>query len=533
VPRARALPPGWVLPWWLERRDRTRGDGSDRQPGAGAGAVPPSTRLGNLSSAHEPSVDPRGLVTPRPGGWSLDWWIGADDRWHLPSRERGAAVRQRLLDNAPVVETAMRVPSGDAYHRAYAITASRPGGRLEEHVVVEIENRSPLPCAVALAVRPYGASGVARVSQIERDGGTSVLVDGRVGLVFSRPPALAELSTGTDGDSAAAVLAGRSTAAGDGAAGTLRERVRCDAGLAQAAFVFPLAHGATLRVALPLDGRAATGFPSAVPSAATVAHGWTLQMQRGMRVELPDRALDDAVAANRCFLLLVAASAPDSPADAARLATVLEQWGFDAEAAEVRGGRRAAPSRWSRWLAGRRSRTSPETGRPAPDPVLSPRRALDDAAGEIDAGDRQALDRLASVVEAATTTWTWAEVVDGDGRGHDGGTVVEFLAVVRHLLIRETPHELLLCPMVPDDWLGHPLQVVGAPTRHGDLSFAVRWHGPRPALLWELTPTARTIGAGPRRLRLSAPGLDPSWSTDRPSGEQLLQPVAGAERTRT
>ena len=54
------------------------------------------TMVGNVGSPWEAIVDPRGLVTPWFDGWSLDWWIGADDRWHFPSRE--AAVRQRLVD---------------------------------------------------------------------------------------------------------------------------------------------------------------------------------------------------------------------------------------------------------------------------------------------------------------------------------------------------------------------------------------------------------------------------------------------------
>ena len=50
----------------------------------------------------------------------------------------------------------------------------------------------------------------------------------------------------------------------------------------------------------------------------------------------------------------------------------------------------------------------------------------------------------------------------------------------------------------------------------------MRWHGDRPALLWELAPHA---GAGP--VRLTAPGLDPSWSTSEVAGDALLAPTAG------
>ena len=59
-----------------------------------------------------------------------------------------------------------------------------------------------------------------------------------------------------------------------------------------------------------------------------------------------------------------------------------------------------------------------------------------------------------------------------------------------------------------------------APTHAGLLSYAVRWHGARPALLWELRPHA-----GVERVRLTAPGLDPSWTTEELRGEALLGPA--------
>jgi hypothetical protein len=51
-----------------------------------------------------------------------------------------------------------------------------------------------------------------------------------------------------------------------------------------------------------------------------------------------------------------------------------------------------------------------------------------------------------------------------------------------------------------------------APTRRGPVSYAVRWHGTRPALLWD----------APDGVELRAPGLDPSWSSSVPRGEALL-----------
>jgi hypothetical protein len=191
----------WVWPHWLERQvDPSSPTFIPR------GHLPflanvtrrNWTAVGNVASTWEAIVDDRGLVTPWFDGWSLDWWIGADDRWHLPSRE--AAVRQRLVDASPVVETSMSVPGGDAVQRVYAIHTGA-----DELAIVEIENRSRLPFAVALAVRPYNPEGLAVVERIQQHDNV-VTVDGRPALLLPRAPSAVASSTFHDGDSAQIVM---------------------------------------------------------------------------------------------------------------------------------------------------------------------------------------------------------------------------------------------------------------------------------------------------------------------------------------
>jgi len=110
------------------------------------------------------------------------------------------------------------------------------------------------------------------------------------------------------------------------------------------------------------------------------------------------------------------------------------------------------------------------------------------------------------------------------GRLHDPVVTARFVRTVRRLLVRELPRDagLALCSVVPESWWGQALDVRDAPTAFGRCSFSIRWHGERPALLWELDPHD---GVGP--VTITAPGLDPSWSTTEPSGEALLAaPVA-------
>jgi hypothetical protein len=95
---------------------------------------------------------------------------------------------------------------------------------------------------------------------------------------------------------------------------------------------------------------------------------------------------------------------------------------------------------------------------------------------------------------------------------------------VRRLLVDDEGEGLTLCSSVPEGWLGQGWELHDAPTRHGRLSFAVRWHGERPALLWERV----SLGGGP--VALTIPGLDPAWSTTDAVGEALLAPVVLPER---
>jgi hypothetical protein len=154
------------------------------------------------------------------------------------------------------------------------------------------------------------------------------------------------------------------------------------------------------------------------------------------------------------------------------------------------------------------------------------------AAVELRAGDRRCLGRLEWLLDAATPTWTWPEAIHPRlgggcmGDGHHGWASAELLTFVRDLLVHEVDGGegadggLALSTLVPDDWYGQGWEVHDAPTAYGHLSYAVRWHGDRVALLWELEPHDG-IGA----VRLTAPGLEAGWSTTERRGEALLGPV--------
>src|SRR3546814_158349 len=142
-----------------------------------------------------------------------------------------------------------------------------------------------------------------------------------------------------------------------------------------------------------------------------------------------------------------------------------------------------------------------------------------------------ALPIFSWVLGVASGSWTWptaipaADAVGGRGDGHDPVANAQLVLLVRELLVRDHSSGIDLSPVVPDAWIGQGWELHDAPTLHGRLSFAVRWHGERPALLWDLD---RDGADGP--VRLTVPGLDPSWSSAAASGEALLAPVASPAR---
>lgn len=396
-------PEGWVRPWWAERQ---------LDPGSAAYAPEPSkvrywlgdqqvadtvlantlgrswTTIGMPETFDRAAVDPRGLVVL--WGWSLDWWVRAGEDWVFPSR--AAAVRQRLVDGMPAVETVLRVGGGDVVlqvaaargasvrlddaeryvkrQRGTQTTGDRTSA-VPEVFVVEITNRTPAPIAVALAARPYhlGAfqheddeiwewSNAWGIDEITVDGRVMTLDDGdrhtvnRPAVIFDRAPG--DVVVGSHGADCAAVLvaAGEQAATGqessvpvsiggdalhtdptsklrsESASMPQPERtpvsVTCPQHLANAAAVFPLVAGATLRAAIVERGSAFewddAGSPAlgaavldAVPGVDRVANGWRLRVDAGCRLELPAGRLADAALAARSAQLLSTAPFDDGP----------------------------------------------------------------------------------------------------------------------------------------------------------------------------------------------------------------------------
>ena len=87
--------------------------------------------------------------------------------------------------------------------------------------------------------------------------------------------------------------------------------------------------------------------------------------------------------------------------------------------------------------------------------------------------------------------------------------------------MRDTAAGPELLSLWPSAWSGNPVETHGIRTAWGSVSFGLRWHGERPALLWQVEPLiGGTDGSATPALRV--PGLDPDFTGSTWSGEALL-----------
>jgi hypothetical protein len=591
------------------------------------------TVAGDLSSPSRLLVDPRGFLSIPGAGWGLDWWIGGDDRWHIPARE--PAVRQALLEETPVVVTTVRVPSGDVHQRVMVLPG--PGG---SEAVVEITNDSAAPVAIALAARPITLQGVGSLRRVElRD--TTLRLDGADALILPERPRRMLLSRGCDPDPLRTVTEGGAPEAGDA-------QMECPEGRAGAVLVVPLAHRAVWRYRIALDApppaprrrwprprngavseaAAPTGTARTTPSPEAVARGWRTQIDR-VRLELPDDRVTAVLGALRGHLLIAAGDRPVGSAGAevavaaatagyatAGSSALLDAALTDATDPEIVGsalwaagqlvglgvqrprgvvvavaaeqlaragsaarsavapawvaaglaaaaplllaaGEERAASQAGQWAQAAAARlmalpagddarllaaalvgvAPPPSGAASGGPAVPPTGALARTEGgavdlprsllwagaALAAGDPGWHERVGAVVAAGGPTAAWPDLVDlthGGGCGSDGHSplvTARLWSVVRGALIAEHSGGLALLPGWPPAWIGQGLEVHGLPTQWGLVSFALRWHGARPALLW-------SVDGAPALVTITAPALAPGWSASDSEGEALFAP---------
>jgi hypothetical protein len=381
----------------------------------------------------------------------VKWYVAADDRWHIPADE--VAVRQRSVDGAPVLETRVRIPGGDVIQRVWVAT-----GRLgSAALMMEFENDSPMAIAIAID---------------------------RQDLLVSRPVAVR-------------------SSAGEWPAPGLE--------IPREPTVIPVGHRTIVRAALVISGPS-TGLNDSGLNIAdfadwsAVARGWVSLSERASRLTIADlrdsQRVDELIVAERTEIALNPASRSDDPDAAVR-------WLL--EARELKRMDLQEPDLVELSGAVETISRAVKRGRIAQADAILGFKA---AAHLLGANQERALVDLRKVVAKMVGTKKTSLMAMLQTSSHDSKL---------NLLVEEVESEFAVMSddgvitFLPDgiklERLGVQFEVHGiAVGVNHQVSFAVRWHGPNAAVIWEVT--------GPTDVELRS-GVDASWSSTNASGEAL------------
>lgn len=329
--------PDWVWPYWIERQFDP----------ACESFVPRShyhcainvthrnwSVVGAPGSPHLGRVDPRGLATPWPQGWSLDTWVSVGEETLVPAQL--SDVTQRLGSSVPGVVITEWSAHG------VNVSLETVGVELEGFpwlvVRAMVQSDEATEGWVHFSIRPYNAEGIAPISSL-RFKGYAFSMDDLLGPVFPDVPDRVDCSNEERGDVFLRLD------------GPESHHAICHAGLATgvAGFRFAIDHGSprAFRVFLPLEAIPAGSRLPAILSeelcAAETVRAWNKCLDGAARVSLPDERLSAALGANLEYLNLFSreedpatASSADAPHDeAAFVIAALDAWGFHEQALAV------------------------------------------------------------------------------------------------------------------------------------------------------------------------------------------------------
>lgn len=472
-------------------------------------------------------VDQYGRIQIDGASWTLELTLAAGARWVAAS----ASDRVAQAVSVPgVVETTIQTPSGPVAHR---VAAGIVDG--EPVAVVEVENTGGVAIAVGLVARPLRLDGRGFIGEVHADS-SGFVVDDRDRIRFEVAPKAVACVDGPAGD-----LFDHMPDANDG---TMLAATTCRSGGAQAAAVWPVPHTATLRVVVELGAQ--TSDQAAVPSTSDINRGWEAHLKRGMRVDVDGIEIADHLSAAARSVLTLWPTSQGAPSailaiselgfgrDAGRFFELLER--CDDDGAVLR-----SLARWSQ--LGEQAHQLEDLERvlgrlaQAAHVVATQGGSLAGAAWLDDAlvalGGRLHQIDQPDVAERVQSFNTRVQSVEGaadlqakltsdlDKRGvwpadQQMENAAQFVRSVRSLIVEDTGTEARILPDLPKLWRGRTLDVFGLPITNGTLSFGLRWHGPRPALLWEATLAPEVPFA------LRVPGIDLDFVSHDRQGEALL-----------
>ena len=278
--------------------------------------------------------------------------------------------------------------------------------------------------------------------------------------------------------------------------------------------VFPVGHHATMRAAILVGA----GFDTAnrrltaqeiesLPSFEQVERGWLGALQISSRVDVPNLSWSSVLTSQRCKVLLSNSAELAESSDISLVVDLLLD-----RAERVRLGDK--PAQWVDEVAVATERILKQCAKTQSVQWFEERALL--GAGMVlnRAGESRGLQDFVSV---------WSRLAEA-GRISDlalaspeiAGTVRQIAWIESQLVAQRRDGVIEICPCgIDKSWLGVNFEchkLLASPEHL--ISYAVRWHGEKPALLWEID--------GPVGTKVAASAIDRTFSSTEMRGETLL-----------
>ena len=274
--------------------------------------------------------------------------------------------------------------------------------------------------------------------------------------------------------------------------------------------VFPVGHHATMRAAILVNGdsrQISAGELESLPSFEQVERGWLAALQISSRVDVPDLSWSSALTSQRCKVLLSNSAELAESSDINLVVDLLLD-----RAERVRLGDK--PAQWVDEVAVATERILKQCAKTQSVQWFEERALL--GAGMVlnRAGESRGLQDFVSV---------WSRLAEA-GRISDlalaspeiAGTVRQIAWIESQLVAQRRDGVIEICPCgIDKSWLGVNFEchkLLASPEQV--ISYAVRWHGEKPALLWEID--------GPVGAKVAASAIDRTFSSTEMRGETLL-----------
>ncbi len=132
-------------------------------------------------------VDPRGLITPYPMGWSLDFWIYLDKKLIVPATL--PQVTQVMANNKALIQTAYTKDTLEVMSEAFFKQEPDHHQSLLLNKVT-LKNTGHLAKAFSFffAIRPFNPEGISPIEDITYLSSNAFVVDNRLALVLDQKP---------------------------------------------------------------------------------------------------------------------------------------------------------------------------------------------------------------------------------------------------------------------------------------------------------------------------------------------------------